>query len=300
MLTPHRYTSLKTQLGECPVWDEENQILYVMDCRIGLIHQIDADSTIRSFAIPSPAGSLSLNHNQQLVVALKEHISLLNLSDGSLKILARIEESNPHIRLNDGIALNDGSFIVGTMHTQRTPNTPALGGVYRLYPSGIIKKVATGIGIANGPCINPINQRFYLCDSSEKRIDSYLIDTDGSLTDAKFFANTESLNSAPDGCAFDEDGGLWTALVHQSAIVRFDLEGQITHRISIPAQHPSALCFGGPLRQHIYVTSICQSDRLSASGPLDGALFCIPNSGFTGVAIAKTQFNRLSPQIDKQ
>ena len=293
-LTPHRYTSLRTQLGECPVWDEDKQALYVMDCRIGLIHKIHADLRINSFSIPAPAGSLSLNQDGQLIVALKEHIALFDPENNSLKMLERIEESDMHVRLNDGTTLKDGSFIVGTMHSRQNTTTPLLGGIYRLFPSGKIQKIAQDIGVANGLCTNPIDHRFYLCDSSQKSIFSYSFDSNGLLTDRKLFANTDAYHSAPDGCAFDEEGGLWTVLVHQGEILRFNLQGNVTHRIAIPAQHPSALCFGGPSGEHIYITSISKSDRLSAHSDLDGAVFCIPNSGFKGATIAKGQLRSFS------
>lgn len=279
-----RLGELKTALGECPVWYGDQ--LWLMDCRLGLIHALDPDTGQRmaSHEAPPPTGSFAFNHDGNLVVALKEAIAALNPKSGELHLLARLDVSHPHLRLNDGISLDDGSFVVGTMHVPREPGEPALGGLYRLDTGLQLRRIEEGLGITNGPCVNPVSGRFLVADSAARIIWSHHLSPDGSLSDKQVFVNTEAQDSGPDGCCVDNAGGLWTALVRAGAVARFDMRGQMTHRIELPVEHPSALCFGGPGMADLFVTSISDSGRLSASGPLDGAVLRLRGLGFCGVA----------------
>lgn len=281
-----RLGDLKTALGECPLW--HGQQLWLMDCREGLIHALDPDSgaVTARHAAPAPLGSFAFNGDRgdSLVLALKEEIAALDLHSGQLRTLARLEVSHPHLRLNDGIALADGSFVVGTMHVFREPGEAPLGGLYRLDTALQLHKIDEGYGITNGPCVNPLDGRLHVADSAARVIYSYAVTAEGTLADKRLFVRTDVHESGPDGCTFDSEGGLWTALVRKGALARFDRAGQLTHEIDLPVAHPSALCFGGPGMADLFVTSISDSGRLSASGPLDGAVLKVTGTGFRGAA----------------
>jgi sugar lactone lactonase YvrE len=281
-----RLGNLTTALGECPVWHKQQ--LWLMDCREGLIHALDPDTgeARARHEAPAPLGSFAFNGDdgEWVVLALKDEIAALNLRSGKLRSLARIEASNPDLRLNDGISLADGSFVVGTMHVFRAPDEPPLGGLYRLDTSLKLHKLDEGLGITNGPCVNPVDGRLHVADSAARVIYSYAIAADGTLADKQVFVRTGVHDSGPDGCTFDSEGGLWTALVRIGALARFDKEGRLTHKIELPVAYPSALCFGGPAMADLFVTSIRDSGRLSASGPLDGAVLKLTGLGFRGSA----------------
>jgi L-arabinonolactonase len=280
-----RLGDLKTALGECPVWHAGQ--LWLLDCRAGLLHALNPATGEPSarHAAPPPLGAFAFNGDGSdcVVLALKEEIATLDLRSGRLRTLARIEASHPQLRLNDGTALADGSFLVGTMHVPREAGEAPLGGLYRLDTGLQLRKLDDGYGITNGPCVNPLTGRLHVADSSERTVYSYAIAADGSLVDKQVFVRTEAHGSGPDGCAFDTEGGLWMALVRVGALARFDLQGQLTHRIDLPVTHPSALCFGGPDLADLFVTSISDSGRLQASGPLDGAVLQLTGLGFRGL-----------------
>ena len=288
-----RFGEPTTALGECPVWHDG--CLWLMDCRAGLVMALAADGTVRHrFAVPAPAGCFAFQADGRIVVALKESIVLLDPDPApeprqpgeppSLRTLARIDVSHPDVRLNDGCALPDGSFVVGTMHVGRAPGEAPRGGLYRLAPDLRLQRIAPALGVANGPGVHPATGRFHIADSAERVIWSFALGEDGALTDRQVFVRTDALDSGPDGCCFDDDGGLWTALVRVGALARFDTAGRLTDRIPLPLAHPTALCFGGPGRDVIYLTSIRDSGRLRADGPLDGAVLAITGSGFRGPA----------------
>ncbi|MEJ8824908.1 SMP-30/gluconolactonase/LRE family protein [Variovorax humicola] len=271
-------------MGECPVW--HGRQLWLLDCRAGLILALDLDTgaVMARHEAPPPLGSFAFNGDAFIVLALKEEIAALDLRTGQLRSLARIEATGPHLRLNDGISLADGSFVFGTMHVFRAPDEPPLGGLYRLDTALKLHKLAEGLGITNGPCVNPVSGRLHVADSAARVIYSYVIAADGTLADKQVFVRTDVHDSGADGCCFDSEGGLWTALVRAGALARFDMQGRLTHKIDLPVAYPSALCFGGPGMSDLFVTSISDSGRLSASGPLDGAVLKVTGLGYRGAA----------------
>lgn len=281
-----RLGDLKTALGECPLWHGEQ--LWLLDCREGLVLALDPDTgeVKARHPAPAPLGSFAFHGDGEdtVVLALKEEMAALDLRTGQLRTLARIEASHPHLRLNDGISLADGSFLVGTMHVFREADEPPLGGLYRLGTDRSLRKLDDGFGITNGPCVNPVSGRLHVADSAARIIYSYAMAPDGTLADKQVFLRTDAYDSGPDGCTFDTEGGLWTALVRVGALARFDMSGRLTHRIDLPVAHPSAMCFGGADMAEMFVTTISDSGRLKASGPLDGAVLKVSGLGFRGEA----------------
>lgn len=283
-----RVGDVTTDLGECPLWNEGSGQLWFMDCRRGLIHRMAPDGGAhQQVAVPPPAGSFAFNSDGRLVVALKEELALVDPSTGALERIARLDETHPDLRFNDGTPLADGGFLVGTMHPGRPPGEEPLGGLYRQDPGAGLRKLDRGFGVVNGPRVGPLDGRLYVCDSAQRTIYSYAFTPDGGLADRRTFVVTGAFESAPDGCAFDEDGGLWTALVQAGALARFGVDGCLTHRIDLPLAHPTALCFGGPDMTDIFVTSIRDSGRLKSDGPHDGALLLVRGAGCRGYSLPR-------------
>lgn len=276
------FGTLHTRLGECPVWDARRQWLWLIDGREGLLLTLDAQGEeCQRFEVPAPLGSFALNSDGRLVLALRESVVLFDPASGRMQTLGRLEEQHPNLRLNDGAALADGSFCVGSMHTFRAPQEAPLGGLYRVDTAGQMARVDQDYGVVNGPVQHPVDGRVFVCDSAARRIYVYPQPGDGPW-ERTLFADTQQLGSGPDGCCFDDQGGLWSALVHIGEIVRFDALGQPSQRLRLPLTHPSSLCFGGPDLQDLYVTSISDSGRLSASGPLDGRVLRVRGLGRRG------------------
>lgn len=279
-----RVGTLCTLLGESPVWDAVHQRLWCVDSRAGQVWDIEPlDGHAVCHPVEPPLGSLALNDDGRMVLALRDSIVLYEPQRGDLQVLARLPLQHPHWRLNDGKALPDGSFVVGSMHVFRAEGEPPLGGIYRVDTEGRLTTIGPALGVANGPLVHPRDGRFYIADSTARRIDSFAMAPDGRLHDRQTLASTQALGSAPDGCCADAQGGLWTALVHAGALVRLGLTGEVTHRIDLPLQHPTALCFGGPDLDQLFVTSIRDSGRLRSDGPLDGALLRLRGTGFSGL-----------------
>lgn len=286
------FGAVRTLLGECPVWDAARGCLWLIDSRAGLLLALDDEGhPVQRHELPAPLGSLALNHDGRLVLALHETVALFDPVSGGLQTLGRLEEQHPHLRLNDGAALSDGSFCVGTLHTFRAPGEAPLGGLYRVDTQGRMQRFDQGFGVVNGPVQHPESGRLFVCDSSERQIFSYPWPP-RSPWQREPFADTRALGSAPDGCCFDDEGGLWTALVHAGALVRLDDRGQPSQSLRLPLSHPSSLCFGGPGLDTLFVTSIADSGRLRADGELDGRVLRVRGLGRRGAVRPQCRIER--------
>ena len=78
------------------------------------------------------------------------------------------------------------------------------------------------------------------------------------------------------------------------ALARFDAQGQLTHRVALPAAHPASLCFAGQNLDQLVVTTIRDSGRLKADGPWDGAVLRVSGLGFRGAPRPRC---RISPRL---
>lgn len=278
------FSEYKAALGECPLWDAEAATLWWLDCRVGLIHQTNTRTRQhRQWQVPAPVGSMAFNSDGRLVLALKEEVVLFDPTSGRLQSLGRIDAQHTHLRLNDGAALPDGRFLVGTMHTFRTPGEAPLGGLYVVETNGSMHCVDRGLGVVNGPVTHPGSGALFVADSEARLIYAYA-GTELDRWQREVFVDTQTLDSSPDGCCFDVQGGLWTALVRKGQLARFDGAGQLTHLVPVPLMHPSSLCFGGEDLRDLYVTSISDSGRLKADGALDGQVLRLRGLGFQGAA----------------
>jgi len=150
-----RIGTVRAALGECPVWDAARNTLWMLDCRSGQLMQVDPDTgATQDWQLPAPVGSFAFNGDDDIIVALKDTFALYRLSDGAMRSLGHIGDSHPHLRLNDGAPLPDGSFVAGTMHIHRQAGQPPLGGLYRVDLQGKVSRIAQGLGVVNGPpCI---------------------------------------------------------------------------------------------------------------------------------------------------
>ncbi|MEH2628661.1 L-arabinonolactonase [Bradyrhizobium sp. AZCC 1719] len=279
-----RIGATKDQLGESPVWDTRTQSLYWIDAMAGLLRELNpATGAIQEFQVPPPIGSMALRSDGGAILALRHGFARYDFASRTLTPSTSIGLDHPMLRLNDGKADPHGRFIAGTMHGGRAPDERPLGGLYRLEASGALEQLETDLAVSNGPCFSPDGRTFYLADTARRLIWTYDYSRDGPLTNKRVFANTDDLNSGPDGATVDSEGYLWSVLVRVGAIVRFAPDGRISRTIEMPVRHPTSVSFGGPNLDVLFVTSISRSTNLSDDHPDAGGLFAVEGLGVEGL-----------------
>lgn len=264
------------RLGESPCWDQRAQALAWIDALAGTLHRWwPATGRRETHSLPAPVGAVAPCHGDAVVVALQHRFARYDFGTRQLTTLARIDCEHPDVRLNDGKCDAWGNFIAGTLHYNRPPGAPLLGGLYRLRPDARLEQLADGFALTNGPCFSPDGLTLYVADSTARTIWAFDYHPDRPLAHRRVFAQTEALGSAPDGATVDAEGHLWTVLVRTGELARFTPEGRLERRVALPATHPTSLCFGGPQLATAYVSSISRSVHLAGTRPQDGGLFAV-------------------------
>jgi L-arabinonolactonase len=283
-LRVRRIGDTRDQLGESPVWDDRTQRLYWIDSLAGTIHQLDpATGELHDFPAPAPIGSMVLRRDGGAMLALRHGFARYDFEQGEVtSSIAEIGCDHPMVRLNDGKVDPFGRFIAGTMHGGRAHDEPPLGGLYRLQ-ARTVTQIDTDFGVSNGPCFSPDGAILYFGDSARRSIWAYDYRRDGPPANKRLFADTNALNSGPDGATVDTDGYLWSVLVRAGALARFAPDGRLDRTVELPVKHPTSVAFGGPNLDILYVTSISKSTNLSASEPDAGGLFAIEGLGVRGL-----------------
>jgi sugar lactone lactonase YvrE len=276
----------RARLGECPLWDPDRRALDWVDIFNHRVHRFDPSTgDDRYVETPDAVAAIALADPatpDQLLIAMRDQIALLDLRTGEIEPSCRAEFSHSEARFNDGMCDTSGRFWVGTMSDE-----PGHAALYRYDPDGphgSLHTMETGLTISNGLGWSPDDKTFYLTDSPARRIYAYRFDArTGAIGDRRVLVDLGEEEVEPDGLAIDRDGNLWSALWDGWCVVRFDASGRELDRIRLPVQRPTSLTFGGPGLTELYVTSatIGLSEKEVQCGLQAGDLFRIasPVSG---------------------
>lgn len=284
-------------LGECPLWDDERQVLWWVDIRAPCLCQLDpATRTTTRWRLPDLVGSIALTDEGsqdspgRLLVALGSRIALFDPvassplhtaqhASGSwlepmsasvqdqrlhgearhgLRTLCEVPLDHPDHRFNDGRCDPAGRFWVGTMNNiTRGPE----GRMFRLDASqGLLEvpSMARGLRIPNSLAFSPDGRTMYFADSLDHAIRAFDYDPSSGLPGAsRPFADCTP-PAFPDGACVDTEGGVWSARFHGGCIVRHDPEGRLSRVIELPVRRPTSCAFGGRDLSTLYVTTTCQ------------------------------------------
>jgi L-arabinonolactonase len=269
-----RVGETKDLLGESPCWDARSGAVCWIDSLAGTLRSLWLSTgESEQHSLPAPVGSIALCESGAVIAALKNSFARYDFATRKLEILARIEVDHPDVRLNDGKCDPWGNFLAGTMHINRLPGDAILGGLYRLRPDRSVECIADGFGLTNGPCFSRDGKTLYVADSGIRTIWAYDYTPQGPLGDRRVFAQTDSLDSGPDGATVDAEGFVWAVLPRVGKMARFAPHGRLDRLVDLPATHPTSLCFGGPRLERAFVTSISRSTHLAGNRAQDGGLF---------------------------
>ncbi|MBM6593145.1 SMP-30/gluconolactonase/LRE family protein [Microvirga pudoricolor] len=274
--------SLRSQVGESPVWDDRRGVLFLCDILGPAIHRVALDGTLEgSWQFDRAVGALGLTESGRLVVALGRDIAVFDPETGETSPLAKAPEPETN-RLNDGKVGPDGCFYVGSMDDR--PSKEPLGSLYRVRADGSVERVAQGFKVSNGLAWSPDGRRLYHSDSRGPTIETYTFDpVSGALSDRRRFADLDDAAGRPDGGACDREGCYWSAGVSAGVLNRFDPGGRLIDRCPVPVQAPTMPCFCGPDLRLLAVTSL----RIGLDGDgADGGIF-IAESAVAGAAVAR-------------
>lgn len=275
----------RARLGECPLWDETRQRLFWVDIYNHRVHQFDpATGEDRYFDTGDVVSAIALTGTQQLLLALRNHLALLDLETEAMTPLVHIDCAHPtETRLNDGKCDPQGRFWIGSCS-----NLTGQAALYRYDPDGSLHLMEEGITISNGLGWSPDGSTFYLTDSAQHTIFAYDFDgSTGSIRNRRVLVDLHQETVEPDGLAVDAQGNLWSALWDGWAVACFAPNGVEIMRLQVPIPRPTSVAFGGSNRQDLYITtaSVGLSQADIQQSYQSGDLFCLSTQS-TGLPIA--------------
>lgn len=276
------------QLGECPLWDPDEQRLYWVDIEGKAVHEHDPETGAhRAWQMDTEVGCIAFHRDGGLVVALRTHVAHLDTSSGFLTTIAAAPYDPSHTRFNDGRCDAQGRFWVGTIYE---PRDQPRGSLYCL-DGGKWFDTGKPLTVSNGLAFDARAARVYHADTRAHRIDWHPLesgtDTFGPANLFVQFSDVKDGNygGRPDGAALDADGNYWCAMFEGGRILKISPQGAILAVLQVPARCPTMVAFGGPNLSTLFVTTARHNrspDELAAY-PLSGCVLAY-DVGSTGVA----------------
>jgi sugar lactone lactonase YvrE len=270
---------VRVQLGECPVWDADGQVLFFVDIKGMALHRFHpATGEHAVVTMPEEIGCIGLRKGGGFIAGFRSGLWLLDAQGGREAFLADNPEDQRTSRFNDGRVDPAGRFLAGTIDE---PKDGAKAHLYRIDRRGLAT-LAGGLLTSNGVAFSPDGRTLYHSDTPTFTVWRYAYDpASGEATDKALFARlepTETDRGRPDGAAVDAEGCYWTALFEGGRIQRYAPDGGLLAEYPVPARCPTMVCFGGPELKTLYVTSARtgrSGDELKAF-PHSGSLFSMP------------------------
>jgi sugar lactone lactonase YvrE len=270
MIDVHEIDAPASVLGEGPLYLDK--LLYWVDIEGRQVHRLRLkDDELHSFVTPSRPGCVAARKSGGVVVALEDGIYFLNETGGKCERLAHIPLANQ--RLNDGKCDSKGRLWVGSMVLSGPPST---GKLYRVDPDLSVHVMQEGITISNGIAWTQDDQTMFYIDTPTRKIDAFDFDAEkGTMSNRRTIVTVDPSLGHPDGMTIDQTGNLWVGMWGGSAVVCFDPKtGNVLDKINIPgAQNVTCPTFGGPLLDHLYVTTARSSEADRSQFPRGGRTF---------------------------
>jgi len=270
---------VRAELGECPLWSGEEQALYFVDIKGRALHRYRPETGEHDvMAMPEEIGCIGFRKGGGFIAGFRSGLWLLDAGGNREAKLADNPEDQRRSRFNDGRVDPAGRFLAGTIDE---PKEGARAHLYRYDRRGLAT-LAGGLLTSNGVAFAPDGRALYHSDTPTFTIWRYAYDpATGEASGKKVFARlepSEADRGRPDGAAVDRDGCYWTALFEGGRIQRYAPDGRLLAEHPVPARCPTMVCFGGPDRKTLYVTSARtgRSQEELAAFPHSGGVFAMP------------------------
>lgn len=273
-------------LGESPVWDSRERVLWWIDIKLRLIHRFDPRTgEDRSFPAPEDLGCIAVREKGGLVVTMRDGFHFFDPASGAFTPIGDPEADLAENRFNDGKADRQGRFWSGSMHE---PQTEAIASLYRLDPDLSIHRMVDGVITSNGLAWSPDSRTMYFTDSFAYRVWAWDFDAaTGEIANRRLFVDLKDTRGIGDGATVDENGCYWITLAFIGQIRCFDPQGKLVRTIQLPVDMPTSVAFGGDGMDVLYCTTatFLMPEEKRARQPQAGGLFAI-DAGVRGPADA--------------
>ncbi len=275
---------VEAKLGEGPLWDPAEGVLYFVDIESHCYYRYEPKTEqLERVDVGLPVGVMALRQNGGLVLATRDGFGFWDPAAKRLTPIADPEADKPHARFNDGAVDDRGRFWAGTMGDDDRNS------LYRLDPNLTVHTMETGLGTCNGINWSPDRKTMYLTNTPHQVIYAYDFDLDsGGMSNRRIFVDSSGESGYPDGLTVDSEGFVWSARWGGSKVTRYDPQGRVEREIRLPVEQVTCCAFGGADLDELYMTTAWTglSDEGRAKQPLAGDLFRV-RVGVKGMPAAR-------------
>ncbi len=268
----------RAQVGEGPVWDPVDAVLWWTDINGRRMHRFDPRTgRDELFQLAIRVGCFALRAGGGMILAAEHGFWSWTPGGDPPRHLLDVEADRTENRMNDGGCDRAGNLFASSMNLG-DPRRPE-GACWRLTRDLRAERIADGVLIGNGTAFSPDGKVFYFADTPTKKVMAHDYDAAGGMIGPpRLFADISALAGLPDGATIDAEGGYWLAGVTGGQLYRFTPEGRLDRSIDLPISRPTRPMFGGPALDRIYLTSI----RVEGEA-LSGGLFVLEDVGARGL-----------------
>ncbi|MBK5305473.1 MAG: SMP-30/gluconolactonase/LRE family protein [Frankiaceae bacterium] len=279
-LTAELVSSPAADFGEGPLWDDTEGVLWWTDIVGSAVHRYDPRSgTDTRIDVERTVGAIALRASGGLVVAARGGFGALAL-DGTIELLAAVNDEDPSMRMNDGKCDRAGRFYASTMAFAATPG---VGELVRMDSDRSVHVQDKALTIGNGLAWTADGSRLYFVETMSGGVDVFDVDVvTGDLSNRRRAFDIPAEAGLPDGMCIDDEGALWVAMWQGGAVRRYSPAGDLLAVVNLPVSNVTCPAFAGPGLDQLWITTAAPRHADSAADePLGGALFRV-DPGVTG------------------
>jgi len=253
---------IKAVLGEGPVWDEKENLLYWIDSLDNKVFRFNPETgENKTYDVGESIGFLALREKGGAVIGLRTGFYFLDLDTGALEKICDPEEGKGN-RVNDGKADAKGRIWAGSMAVRDNGTiglTQPQCGFYMLDTDLQPHLKIDRVGLSNGLAWTEDNKTMYYIDSPTMTVVAYDFDLEkGEISNKRVVINIPQELQIGDGMDIDTDGNLWIAHWKGWAVAKWDPRtGEMLQKIDIPVERVASCAFGGKEYDELYITTAC-------------------------------------------
>ncbi len=285
--TVRRVHALGMALGEGLHWDHARAQLWWVDIVGRRLYRWDLVAAApSSWTLPQRCGwVLPQADGDALLLGLQGGFARATLEAlDTPDWLARPFAEGSTLRLNDAKADASGAVWGGSLNHGHEDRPE--GVLFRLGTDGELRTVDAGYRVANGPALRGDGRLLLHTDSPLRSIYAFDLDVaGGEVTGKRIWKRFDEAEGYPDGMCFDAERCVWVAHWGGSCVSRFDPDGALLRRWTLPTPHITNVCFAGPGLDRVFVTSaaVGSSGFSAPEQACAGDLFEIDGGGVKGL-----------------